>query len=506
MLIKRCSAAGVVLAVSATGAWACDFFHGEAGGEFGKHSNTLGDGGLTSPNAIAHTGRYNITLLSHLTLPQLGGGTGSSLWGWVDPVTNREYAIFGRSTGTSFVDVTDPYNPRIVGTLPRIANTSATSWREPKVIGNYVYIGVDGATAGIQVMDLTKLRNMGGTPGATLTADAIYGYAGSGSTSGLLTRAHTLAIETMGGYSNTPFLFVAGSNLQNGGIHAINVSNPLAPTFAGGFAADGYTHEMQVVNYQGPDVTHRGRQIAFAYNVDTLTVVDVTNKSAMTMLGRTVQPMRPGPAEARYVHQGWLTPDQKYVISNDELDERPSDGGTRPTRTHLWDVRDLDNPVYKGAFTHSGVNVDHNLYIVGNFVFQSNYTHGLRVFRIGNLEDSDPQAWLEPIAGFDTYPANDGNSFNGLWNNFPFFPSGNIALADINGGLMMVRLSETRQISPSGELRSSGLSLHEQLVAYNRAAYEAYRATLPEPAAAAGLAIAGLALARRRSGRRARPG
>ena len=59
---------------------------------------------------------------------------------------------------------------------------------------------------------------------------------------------------------------------------------------------------------------------------------------------------------------------------------------------------------------------------------------------IGDIENNpDPQSWLTPIAGLDTYSANDGNSFNGLWNNYPFFKNGAIGVVSIGEGFFMVR-------------------------------------------------------------------
>ena len=40
---------------------------------------------------------------------------GNDIWGWVDPITNDEYAIVGVSGGVSFVRITDPTNPFTVG-------------------------------------------------------------------------------------------------------------------------------------------------------------------------------------------------------------------------------------------------------------------------------------------------------------------------------------------------------------------------------------------------------
>ena len=66
----------------------------------------------------------NVDLLGHLSLANLGGGEGADIWGWTDTLddsdasNDREYALFGRSDGTSFVDITDPTNPVYLGNLP----------------------------------------------------------------------------------------------------------------------------------------------------------------------------------------------------------------------------------------------------------------------------------------------------------------------------------------------------------------------------------------------------
>jgi choice-of-anchor B domain-containing protein len=373
----------------------------------------------------------NMTLVGHLPLAQMGGvsgATGSSLYGWTDPLTRREYAIMGRSNGTAFIDVTVPSSPVYVANLPMQPGSSQTLWREPKVYGNHAYVGVDGTSHPLQVVNLAQLRNYSGT---TMTLGATT-FSGSGTVS--INRAHTLAIN-----ADTGFLYAAGTNRHAGGLYAIDVRNPAAPAYAGGYALDGYTHETQVVTYRGPDAQYRGREIAFNSNGvwennDSLGIVDVTNKSAMTRISRRSYP------NAGYIHQGWLTEDQRYFFQNDEFDESNGVTGGR-TRTHLWDVSDLDNPVYRGFYDHQTTSVDHNLYVRGNYLYETNYTTGLRVLRIGNLESTNPSDWLTEVAFFDTYPQNDAQTYNGAWNNFPYFDSGNILVSDIDGGLFVLRMN-----------------------------------------------------------------
>ena len=42
----------------------------------------------------------------------------------------------------------------------------------------------------------------------------------------------------------------------------------------------------------------------------------------------------------------------------------------------------------------------------------------------------------------DTFPNSDSAAFNGAWSVYPYFPSGNIVISDIESGLFVVRKSE----------------------------------------------------------------
>jgi hypothetical protein len=71
---------------------------------------------------------------------------------------------------------------------------------------------------------------------------------------------------------------------------------------------------------------------------------------------------------------------------------------------------------------------------VGNLMYQSNYTSGLRVFDI-----SDP-ANPRPVGHFDTVPYGaDAPGFGGSWSNYPFFASGTIAVTSGSEGLFILR-------------------------------------------------------------------
>ncbi|HWP95133.1 MAG TPA: choice-of-anchor B family protein [Gammaproteobacteria bacterium] len=381
-----------------------------------------------------------IDLVAHLSPDAVGGGDFNDVWGWTDPDTGREYVLLGRVHGTSFIDITDPAQPVYLGNLPahdeltgtgkRTSRTvqhckrttgahgdrgsrhdcgGGSTWRNVKTYDHYALIVSEAPAHGMQVFDLHRLRTVTQPP-VTFMEDAH--YAGFG-------NAHTMIVN-----EQTAYAYAVGTDTYDGGLHIVDVSDPLRPRAAGGYAADGYTHEVQCVIYQGPDARYAGHEICFASNEDTLTVLDVTDKGAIVQLART------GYDEVGYTHQGWLTADQRYFIMNDEFDER--NFGLR-TRTLVWDVSDLRQPFVAVEYFAPSFTIDHNNYIHDGYAFQSNYTSGLRV-----LDVRDP---LHPYEKgfFDVQPARDDVEFAGTWSNYPFFASGIVAVNDIEDGLFLLR-------------------------------------------------------------------
>ena len=367
----------------------------------------------------------NIDLQSFLPLDEIGGGSGGNdLWGWTDPDTGKEYAIMGRTNGTAFVDVTDPANPVYLGNLP--THSFSSSWRDVKVYQNHAYVVADlSRNHGMQIFDLTQLRSVASPP-VEFAETAHYDDFGD---------AHNVFINEKSG-----FAYAVGTDTCSNGLHMIDLSTPTAPSFAGCYAdtgqifntgclsgyTDGYAHDTQCVIYNGPDLEHNDKEICFSANEDTVTIVDVSDKKAPITLSRTAQP------DSAYVHQGWLTEDQRYFVQDDELDEVC---GEHPSRTYIWDMIDLDNPDLIG--NHTGVlnSPDHNLYIRGRYAYQANYTSGLRILDISDVANAN---FVEK-AFFDTYPSDDDANFRSAWSVYPYFDSGNVIVSTITEGLFVLR-------------------------------------------------------------------
>lgn len=367
----------------------------------------------TRPCVDGFAGPYpcrHVDLESFVPWNTLGGGRSSDVWGWHDAARGREYVLVVRDVGTSFFDVTDPHQPELLGVLDGVPS----GFGDVKVYADHAFIVSDSSgSLGMHIFDLRRLRNVAAPP-ESFTADLVYRE---------FTESHNLAINQESGV-----LYAVDTDTCNQGLHMVDVRDPRNPVFAGCFGDSGMIHDVQCVNYHGPDADYAGREICLASSADDLAIVDVTDKAAPRWIASFDYPGR------GFVHQGWLTEDQATFLMNDESDE----GGGRPTRTYLVDVRDLDRPVLAGIHRHPSRAIDHNLYVRGDLVFEANYVSGLRVL---DLDDAD-RGVLREVAFFDVLPDLDEPVFNGAWTAYPYLPSGLIAVSSIDEGLFLLRLDE----------------------------------------------------------------
>lgn len=382
-----------------------------------------------TPCVSGSAGEYpcdNYDLQSHIPIAtlaiSLGNPEGSDVWGWTDPTTQREYALAAMTNSTAFVDVTDPANPIYLGRLDT-ENGSTSFWRDVKVYNNHAFIVADNVGShGMQVFDLTRLRGVS-TPNNNFSADAVFSGVSS---------CHNIVINEASG-----FAYLVGCNTFSGGVHFVDISDPKNPVSAGGYSAEGYTHDAQVITYSGPDTTYTGREIFVGSNGssgsgDKVVILDVTDKNNVVKIAEITY------TAMGYTHQGWFTEDHRYFILGDETDELNLGFNTR---TLIFDFADLDNPSLHGTYEGATQAIDHNGYVKGNTYYLANYTRGLRVFDINNI--STPAAPMVEIGSFDTHPNSDGTSFSGAWSVYPYFQSNNILINDINRGLFVVRESGT---------------------------------------------------------------
>jgi len=365
---------------------------------------------LVNQNSIAQTpcengmaGDYpcnGYDLQSFISLAELDTDRGNDSWGWTDPDNGDEYAIMGVKNGTVFIDISDPINPIYLGKLP--THTDNSTWRDIKVYQNYAFIVSEASNHGMQVFDLTRLKNVSNAP-EIFNEDAHYDGFGS---------SHNIVINEETGYA-----YSVGDNTYSGGAHFIDISDPLNPIAAGGYSDDGYTHDAQVVIYNGPDTDYTGKEIYIGSNEDKVVIVDVTDKNNPQHISSVTY------SNFSYTHQGWITEDFKYYILGDESDEINLGFNTK---TIVLDFTDLDNPIHSFDYSGPTLATDHNGYVNGDLFYLANNAAGLRVIDISDISNGE----MTEIGFFDSHPLNDFAGYEGIWSTYPYFESGNIVISD----------------------------------------------------------------------------
>jgi choice-of-anchor B domain-containing protein len=372
----------------------------------------------------------NLDFQSQIALAQFSSRpiSAANVWGFVDLNDNREYAVVGLRNGTAIVEVTDPANPREVVTIA--GNTSA--WREVKVyqvrdtVANrwraYAYVATEAANSGLQTIDLSGLPLTAGATSPNLDTSS----------------QHTLYVSNIEFAGNTalpgltPVLYVAGSNQAGGLWRAYSLANPAAPQFVSSAPSAGYMHDSTSLVATGNRATQACGparptcEVLVDFNVEQVQVWDVTNQLQPSFLGSATNPNN------RYIHSGWPSADQRYVLFHDELEEIQFG---LPTRIYALDLADLRAPRVVTSYAGPDSTTDHNGYMRGNYYYVSHYRRGVVVFDASNPEQ------LVEVAHFDNYitPSTNIAGTDGTWGVYPFLPSGNLLVSDIENGLFVLR-------------------------------------------------------------------
>src|SRR3989304_1686625 len=193
--------------------------------------------GSTEGGAAGSFDALNVTLMSQVTPQQFSTNAtcfanatnvcANDVWASVSP-SGREYAILGLRVGTGFVDVTNPWNPVVVGAI----SDAGSIWSDMKTYGHYAY-NVNESGGGMQIIDLSQID----PPTRTVTLIGAL-------TQSNLRTSHTMAVNTDSGYA-----YLCGSNLGGGRLVAVSLANPAAPVIAGQGLEPVYVHAAQVVSY-----------------------------------------------------------------------------------------------------------------------------------------------------------------------------------------------------------------------------------------------------------------
>ncbi len=379
----------------------------------------------------------NVDLLAHMPLSVMSSSpdAGSDIWGHVDLNTNREYAIMGVLNGIVVVDVTEPTEPKEVGTIKGVTS----NWRDVKVYQHfdqvlklwqaYAYVTTEGSSLGetdyVTVIDLNFL------PNSISLAEK----------NKVVSTAHNIYISNVDYSLNIalpnqqPSLQLVGANSLSGAFQSYSLEDPRTLTkVLGEYFGSGYTHDGTsiVINderaQQQCGLSEGSCTVFVDFNENEMKLWNITKASESKALGSISYD--DVPSSYQYVHSGWATDDAEYVMVHDEFDEYR--GGLKTT-VRIFSIADLSNPIQVGQWTGPTEAIDHNGYVRGNRYYMSNYERGLTI-----LDITDPTQPVH-VGFFDTFTPSDNASFNGAWGVYPFLPSGNILVSDINSGLYILK-------------------------------------------------------------------
>ena len=324
----------------------------------------------------------------------------NEVWGLV--VNEREFAVIGSTSGTHIFDVTDPVNSEQVQFIPGAATGTQIIHRDYHDRNGFLYAVSDEGNSTLQIIDIKQLPD---------AAPVIY------DSNELIKTAHNIFID-----ENLNKLYACNVRSASSGWNAsslviFNIDNPINPVQLISYEVPGTgagVHDMWVKN-----------DTAFLNNGgDGLFVVDFTDLTSPQIIGSLTDYTDKG-----YNHSGWPTADMKTYIMADE---------NWGYDMKVLDISDLSDITEKTTFSseiHPN-SIAHNQLIKENYVYVSSYHDGLQVYDISDQENPIK------VASYSTYLMDDHDSYRGAWGVYPFLPSGNILVSDMQYGLYVLAPSQ----------------------------------------------------------------
>jgi len=339
------------------------------------------------------------TLLSQWNDPELVvnpdfNNTYSEVWGVV--ANNREFAVIGSTGGTHFIDVTEPENTREVAFVQGVAHGSFITHRDFHDYQCYLYAVSDQSNDNaLQIIDYSNLPN---------SVEVVY------ESQEHFTRSHNIFIDT-----SAARLYVAPARIPGMStvpLRVLSLDNPEMPELL----ADIY--EIEGVGLNGIHDLYVRQNIAYLNLGGQFMVADLTDADAPMYLGGMTNYPQQG-----YNHSGWLNDSGDTYYMADETHGRDLKA------VNVSDFSDIEVVQTFNAESTESSSIPHNLIVRGNYLYTSYYYDGLQVYDI-----SDPQN-PQRVFHYDTYLQPNEASYRGAWGVFPYLPSGNILVSDMQTGL-----------------------------------------------------------------------
>ena len=330
----------------------------------------------------------------------------SACWSYIHG-DGREYAAIGVNglsngvAGTAIYNVTDPANPHPVGLIPGPGSV----WREMKSYRNWLYVVSEGRGAGegLQIIRMTDPEH------PVLAATYTTSFLSSHTVSIDTTRGILICNGTNGPLGATGMRILA---LNNSGIGATPETPVEIAWWPGG------PIPVPDVNYVHDSVPIGNRLYASSIYAGLERVLDFTNPAAPSQIAAISYP-------GAFTHNSWPDPTGRWLYVTDEVKGEP---------LKIFDILSLTSPVEVNGITSNPEAIVHNAHVMGNELYLSNYTEGIR-----GLDLSDAAHPAEFAFG-DSYPGPSGG-YGGVWEVCPFFPSGTVIASDRNTGLYLYRVT-----------------------------------------------------------------
>lgn len=324
--------------------------------------------------------------------------TYNEIWGLA--IGEREYAVIGSTAGTHFIDVTDPaaaeevYFVRGASAGPHIIHRDYHNYR------CYLYAVADEGTSSLQIMDVSHLPD---------SVSVVY------DTNVSLMRSHNIFIDTT--EAKLYCLAAFGGPAAGSAMRIYDISSPTEPVYLaeynnfGGLSV-GHVHDAHIDN--GLAYLNCGNN-GFA-------IVDFTDPLAPQTLGLLTSYVFSG-----YNHSGWPSSDGQHYYMADENHGYP---------IKVLDVSDPNDievlgvvPAPKEAISQT---IPHNQIVACNYLYVSYYYDGLQIYDISDPANPIPHSYYATsVWPFD-------NNYRGAWGVYPFLPSGNVLVSDMQRGLFVL--------------------------------------------------------------------
>ncbi len=348
-------------------------------------------------------------------------------WGfWVN---GHEYGVIGSTSGTHFIDVTDPTKPFERMLIPGAFNGPGVIHRDYDDYQCYLYAVCDEGNSSLQIIDFSQLPD---------TAYVVY------DSREFMTRVHNIYLDIP-----KARLYTCAESGAAGfkALGIYDLSDPVKPKFIGHYNRFGditasHVHDAYVINDTaylncGPD------------GLAIMDFSDAANPKALFTAKPNEYPF------AGYNHSGWLTPDRKTYVMADENHGLP---------LKVFDVSNIENAKvesFLNANKDTAIAIPHNPLVSCDYAYVSYYYDGLQVYNIKDPKNPKLEYY------YPTCQLPNLKNYKGSWGNYPYLPSGNLIVADMQNGMFILEgiepLCNARYNCLTTQVKESGTHLKTQV-------------------------------------------